>query len=157
MAEEWSLGLQTSVGLVSRPDFDYSSPSWLLLRSPWAALSSDVVISPAASAVWPWLQALPASFASSALSRFPQGSKSRGTAPHQPFHHPTSGSSRAATWPLWVLTVFLLEPGVPGGPGWPLLPCQKNRHRCDSKDTALMSALLNTRLCSREGGCGHTG
>ena len=42
---------------------------------------------------------------------------------------------------MGVLTVFFLEPGVPGGPGQPLLPCQRNRQMYDNNDTTLTCAL----------------
>lgn len=87
--EPWTSNLR---GLVSRPDFDCSSPSWLLLRSPWAALSS--VISPAASTVWPWLHG-PSCILCQLRpeSVFPRVVSPGEPPHHQPLHHPSSGSS----------------------------------------------------------------
>lgn len=44
------------------------------------------------------------------------------------FHHKeVTGTILFLFRKSWTLTVLLLEPGVPDGPGQPLLPCQRNR------------------------------
>lgn len=142
-------------GLVGKPTSDNASPSWICSLCQVLSPHWSFLLQPPSSCQS--CGGLPKSFSSSVLTsivgQFPKVPSPRRTSSPLPtishFHRNRGYQPRKA------LTVCLLEPGVPGGPGQPLLPWEMNKQTCISSYTAVTHFFFNLSLFAPGKQAGH--